>query len=114
MKEVTVELGGKERKLIYDFNALAKAEEVTGKSMLDGAVWQSPSATDLRAFIWAGLLRDDPNVTIQQVGSWLTIDTMSEITGYINEALDISTTEADGDPLASTESSGLSPGLTSD
>jgi len=66
--ELEIELDRK-RKMVFDFNSLCKIEQVTGKNALfDLSIWQKPSATDLRALIWAGFSSDDPSLTIEQTG----------------------------------------------
>jgi hypothetical protein len=62
----------RERRLRMDFNALARAEEVTGKSFLDAETWKNLKASDYRAIAWACLLDEDPSLTIEQVGRLMT------------------------------------------
>lgn len=69
---VRFDLGGKSRVLRFDFNALCAVEEATGINALDGEVWVAPTAKTARALLWASLLHEDPGLTIQEVGSWLT------------------------------------------
>lgn len=59
----------KTRHLKFDFNALALAEKETGKNLLQGASWLDMSASDIRAFLWAGLLWEDSALTLEDVGS---------------------------------------------
>lgn len=66
--EVTLD---KARHLKFDFNALALAEKETGKNLLQGGAWGNMSAGDIRAFLWAGLLWEDSDLTLEMVGSWL-------------------------------------------
>jgi hypothetical protein len=61
-----------ERVLRMDFNALAKAEEVTGKNMLNADTWRDMRATDYRALAWACMLDHYPDITIEQVGKLIT------------------------------------------
>lgn len=65
--DVTVELGGRTRRLVYDWNAIAALEEA-GRPMLDGTGWRISDARSLRLLLWAGLLRDDPSLTVEDVG----------------------------------------------
>jgi len=76
---VLVEIGGESRRLVYDFNALASIEEATGRNMLDGSGWLKPKAKDFRAFVWAGLLHDWPEVTLEQVGRWLSEANLQDV-----------------------------------
>jgi len=63
----------KKRKLTFDFNALCTIERVVGKNALfDMSLWQRPSAAELRAILWAGLLTDDPTLTLEDTGKLLS------------------------------------------
>lgn len=62
----------KERTLRMDFNALAKAEEITGKNWMTAESWKTLSAKDYRALTWACLLDEDPSLTLEQAGKLLT------------------------------------------
>lgn len=57
----------KPRTLVLSLNALCKAEEVTGVSLLVGQPTFS-SIRMLRALVWAGLLWEDPLLQIEAVG----------------------------------------------
>ncbi len=65
-------LGDKERTLRLDFNALSKAEEVTGKNFVEVLTWQELNAREVRALAWACLVHEDPALTIEDVGRLLT------------------------------------------
>lgn len=69
---VPIEIGSRTRRLVLDFNSLAAVEEVTGKNMLLSREWASPDVRLLRAVIWAGLLHDEPNLDIEEVGRWIS------------------------------------------
>jgi hypothetical protein len=62
----------RERTLRMDFNALAKAEELTGKNFIDAATWRSLSIRDYRALIFACLVHEDPALTLESVGQMVT------------------------------------------
>lgn len=68
---VPVTIGGRERRLVLSFNALAAMEEVTGLNMLLFDKWSKPNATVFRAGVWAGLLHEAPDLTLEQVGEWI-------------------------------------------
>jgi hypothetical protein len=74
-EKVTVTLGGEKIPLVFSFNSIAQAEELTGLNLLFRSSldpWQS--ARVLRALVWAG---------IQHLGRTETLD---EIGGLIGEA----------------------------
>ena len=60
----------RERTLILSFNALCRAEEVTGIAFLMGEFTFS-SVRVMRALVWAGLLHDDPTLTLEAVGDMI-------------------------------------------
>lgn len=68
---VSVELGGVERKLRYDFNAIVELEEYFGKGI--GAILNEEQVgfRVMRAMYWAGLKTYNRKLTIEQVGKWL-------------------------------------------
>jgi len=60
----------KPRTLKLSFNAFVLVEQVTGRSMLSGELELS-SLTALRAIMWAGLVHEDPALTLDVVGDLL-------------------------------------------
>ncbi len=71
LPDVTLILGGRERKLCFDFNALVRAEKETGVNLLQAIVAER-TATNLRGLLWASMLKANPNLQIDAVGSWIT------------------------------------------
>ena len=72
------DFGGKDRWLRYDGNALAAFGEKLGLKVRLGSFQEDLFNTplDLSAItvgVWAGLLRDEPDLTVEQVGSWVEI-----------------------------------------
>jgi len=84
--EVTIELGGRERHLRFDLNAMAAFEEAAGKSILSGIETGKLGARDLRALIWACLLHEEETLTLKEIGTWITPDNMNEVAGKFAEA----------------------------
>lgn len=60
----------KPRTLVLSLNALCKAEEVTGINLLVGEPAFS-SMRIVRALVWAGLLHEDPTLTLETVGDMI-------------------------------------------
>lgn len=58
------------RTLVLSFNALCRAEEVTGINFLMGDFTFS-SVRVLRALVWAGLIHEDPSLTLEGVGDMI-------------------------------------------
>lgn len=86
----------KPRTLVIDFNALCRVEEVTGQSMLVGAPAFS-SMIVLRALTWAGLLHEDPTLTLEAVGAMLGDADSGEMLDSIMEAYNAAMPEQDDD-----------------
>ncbi|MCR4398933.1 MAG: hypothetical protein NUV93_08225 [Firmicutes bacterium] len=77
----------RERRLRYDFNALAALEERFGN--LDSAfeaLGQKGTVKGLRALLWAGLIHEDPALTEEQVGAMVTLADLPRIMQAVNEA----------------------------
>ena len=63
----------RERHLRFDWNALAILEEKLGENALDEDFFQKPmTATRLRAFAYAGLVHEDPGLTLERVGELIS------------------------------------------
>ena len=86
----------KERTLRFDLNAMVEFEEVTGKSLLSGK-FKSGKMTprDLRVMLWACLMHEDESLTEKQVGSWVTVHNMKEISDKLNEAFEVAMPESE-------------------
>lgn len=86
----------KERTLKLDLNAMVAFEEVTGKSLMKGT-FKSKDMTprDLRVMLWACLLHEDEELTEKQVGSWVTVGNLMEVTGKLNEAFEVAMPEGE-------------------
>lgn len=85
MPEVELKLD-KLRKLCFDFNAICRLEETTGKNALSSETWSNLSAMDVRALLWGALLRDDPELTLEKVGEFINFKNLPEITAAIEKA----------------------------
>jgi len=83
---VLLELGGRRRRLSLDLNALAAFEEKTGHG-LEGMRAATMKIATLRMMLWACLLSDDPTTTIDQVGSWIDLDNLAEVTQALSTVL---------------------------
>ena len=62
----------KPRRLLLDFNAMSKFEDVTGKSFFEWTQNMSRmTAKEFRAFLWACLAHEDSELTVEQVGGMI-------------------------------------------
>lgn len=69
LPDVTLKIGGKERKLTFDYKSITVAEKVTGINLLSDTF--DASFTSLGGLLYAALLKDDPTLTLDEVGSWI-------------------------------------------
>lgn len=86
----TIELGGAERELRYDLNAIAEIGD-----RLDIKVRLAHVGEDLmeaklplkaiRTVLWAGLLHADPAIDESEVGKWVDQDNLEEVMQYFFE-----------------------------
>lgn len=84
MRGVTLEIGGKTRRLRYDLNAIAELGDRLGlrvrldhfKEDLMGA--PLPLAS-LRVVLWAGLIHEEASLTPEVVGGWVDTDNMGDV-----------------------------------
>jgi hypothetical protein len=70
--EVTGEDGATaEYRLVMDFNSIAKANDLLGRDFADLRAWQNLNSVDTSALCWCAFNRFHPEVTLDQVRSWL-------------------------------------------
>lgn len=62
-----LELDGKTYHLCFDFDAVAKAEQMTGMELLFGVDWSKITAPRLRAMLTACALKAHPEITPAQL-----------------------------------------------
>lgn len=86
VKMIPIQLD-KRRHLKYDLNAFAELEEHFGT--LDAAMeqMQKGSIKAFRIILWAGLIHEDENLTIKQVGAMIDLPTLYDLTKKIEEAM---------------------------
>ena len=70
MERIYIEIGGKERQLRYDVNAVADIEAVMGGQSLIATMGNPGSLGMLaiRALLWGGLKHSERGLTLQRVG----------------------------------------------
>lgn len=75
-------LDGKDRALRMDLNALTDFESMTGKSIMRGGLTDIANLemNDVRALLWACLVQEDESITIRDVGRWIHIGNIGELT----------------------------------
>ena len=68
LPDVELVFNGETYHLAYDFNAIVQAEKVTGVNLLTSVVGEI-TAQSLRGLLWASLLKDRPEITIDEAGA---------------------------------------------
>lgn len=91
-----LKLGGKERRIIFDLNALCDLEEKYGDiyGVLDN-LGKSPKMRDIRYLLFIGLKQDDESLTEKEVGQLITLKNMNEVVDSIGKALGDSMPDTD-------------------
>ena len=96
-KAVPVTLGGQTRHLVYDFNALCRLRDVGVDAFkLDEGQMEDPRV--IRALLWAGLLEESPDVTVEQVGGWLDLSNLASAAHAFTDAFQRSAKQELADP----------------
>ena len=100
---VTIQLD-KERNLFFGVRALREIQKKTGKNPYARDFWDQIDAESVSAVIWAGLLHEDKNLTVDQVEQLIDNNTtigsaLSKCTEAYIEAL-----QDQDNPLPQTES----------
>lgn len=96
--KVPVEVNGTTYSLCFDFNGLAVAEKESGLNLLTGIDLQKVSATQLRALIFAALVKFQPEITLETVGSMLTYANVPMFSEALAKALAASFPEPEAEP----------------
>lgn len=93
------EFGGEKRYVKYDLNAFAEMERIYGSMEAANDALSKGSMTDVRRILWLGLIHDQAvldevtgepikyNLTMYEVGSWLTPNNMREVMEKLNNAI---------------------------
>lgn len=102
LPQVELVIGKTTYHLAYDFNAVVLAEKATGVNLLESVVGDI-SAVSLRGLFWAALLREHPEVTIEQAGSLIMPHNMMTIRQAIVTAWFGSIGDKDGSEGEATE-----------
>jgi hypothetical protein len=87
---VALEIGGKERTLKIDLNALAEVEDrlkVSGMNDLMPLL-ERVSIRAVRCLLWAALIHEDPTLTEKDVGAWTM--NLQEVVQKLSQALQAS------------------------
>ena len=85
-KVTTINLGGEDRVMVLDLNAMVDFEKATGKTLW--SIGEDITATDLRALLWACLNNDpDKLVGIGEVGKWVDMGNMGMLSDKVKDLI---------------------------
>ena len=73
------------RKIKYTINALATLEDILERPVTE--LGSNVGVRELRALLWAGLLHEDANLTLEQAGNLMDEIDITILTEKIGEAL---------------------------
>ena len=77
----------KERHLLYDLNAFAELEEVFGTVEEALKALESGKLKAFRAILWCGLIHEDEEISITDVGALIGLADMEYVATALNEAI---------------------------
>lgn len=102
LPNVELIVGGETYHLSYDFNAVVLAEEATGVNLLAAVVGEM-NARQLRGLLWSALVKDRPEMTIEQASALIlptNIPTIRKaiVTAWFGSVKDDGTGEAPETP----------------
>lgn len=95
---VRLKLAGVEYRLVYDFDAIAEAEEIVDKPLITGLRGRditTPKVSLVRAMFFATAHVAHPELTTEQVKSLITRDNLVEVWTKVLEAWTASQPDAD-------------------
>lgn len=79
----------KERLFKLDFKALMSFEKASGKNVLATDVWQQMSATDMVTLLWAGLLHEDAQLTLDKVAEMIHPGNLQEVVEVLQKGFSL-------------------------
>lgn len=112
-KVVELELGGTVRKFRFSLYSQMRFEKESGLEIQEIAD-KELSATNTAILVWALLIQDDPELTIDEAAKLIDVSDMDAVTEVIDELTGGSPSTAEEPPLAEGgESVGPLPDMTS-
>lgn len=85
-KMVTINLD-KERHLYFTLNSLELIEDMTGTSV--DKIGENMNMKTLKALVFAGLVHEDKDLTVDEVGEMIGVDKIEEVSKAIGEAFKV-------------------------
>jgi hypothetical protein len=77
----------KQRKIRFTFNAFCELEEVMDRPLTE--LQNGFKMKDLRALVWAGLLHEEPDLTLEDAGAMIDeAESIEEVAQVVGKALE--------------------------
>lgn len=92
---VILQLGETEYNLVYDFNSFAELEKEFGSIQGAFEALANPKMIDVLKIVKAGLISNKNQISTQELGSYLTPNTLGDIMGLVTEAMNIAMPQVD-------------------
>lgn len=101
-KGITIKLD-KQRHLLFDLNAFCELEEKFGNIQNAFEALDKGSMKGIRALLYAALAYEDDILTEKQVGQFITMENIGEVSNKISEALGNSIPETENKDIEDIE-----------
>ena len=85
LPDVSLKIGESTYRFCFDFNACAQVQALTGVNVF-AVQSKSFDPVHFRAQLWASLLRDQPDITLEQAGALVTIKSMGPLAEAVAKA----------------------------
>lgn len=95
-KLVTIELD-KERHLRLTMKGMIEFNKITGRNMLKGLKLKELSLEDFAALLWACLIHEDSNLTLDDVLSLIDLQNLLEVVEVVTDCINQSLAEVKKD-----------------
>ena len=98
---VKLTLDGEAFSLRFDFEAIANAEEITGRPLLTGLTKRdigTPTISLVRNMFYACLLPDQPSITLDKAKALVTRKTITTVWASVLEAWTLGMAEPEDEP----------------
>ena len=86
LRTVAIQLD-RERRLKYDLNAFALLKERHDINLFKADPERLQDPVAVRAMLWAGLVHEDPGLTVEQVGQWVDLGNIKAISETVADAM---------------------------
>jgi hypothetical protein len=89
IESVTIELGGKERKLYFDLGIMSEYEDLTGDNALMDDIFQGMTSKKLIRMVYVVLKVKEPDITIDEIGKMITGHNIKDVLPKVIKAFNL-------------------------